>query len=57
MLCGVAVFLARDPRKDLNTGKGEPMKGYMVASSEMGTQIPITEDRREKSKGSKTFLD
>lgn len=56
-MCGVTTFLARDSRKDINTGKGNDMKGYMVASQETGSVIPITDDRRDKSRGSKTFLD
>jgi len=56
-LCGVKVFMFRDPTKDRDTGKDEKMKGYSVGSPDEGTLIPIRSDRREVSRGVRTFLD
>lgn len=56
-LCGVPVVMARDPRKDKDVDKGNDMKGFQVASLVTGSMIPITEDRREKSKGVRCILD
>lgn len=56
-LCGVAVVMARDPSKDKDVDKGNDMKGFRVASKATGTMIPLTEDRREKSKGVRCILD
>lgn len=57
-LQGVEVFLMRDPAKDKDVGKGNDLKGYMVASKESPNRmIPINTDRRDLSKGHRTFLD
>jgi len=57
-LCGVEVFMARDVTKDRDTGKDEKMKGYRVGSKEdPNTLIPIRTDRRDASRGERTFLD
>jgi len=56
-LCGVEVFMVRDPASDKDVGKGNDMKAYVVASKSTGTMIPIASDRRDRSAGSRTFLD
>lgn len=57
-LCGTEVFLCRFPGGDIDTGKGEKMKAYRVASKEAPNKlIPITADRRDKAVGNRTFLD
>ena len=56
-LAGVEVFMFRDPLKDRDTGKDEKMKGYSVGSPSEGTPILIRTDRRDVSRGVRTFLD
>lgn len=57
-LCGVEVFMARNPAKDRDTGKGEKMKAYTIGSKEQPNRIiPIHHDRRDASKGVRCFLD
>lgn len=53
-LCGVPVWMQEAGEKDI--GKGNPMKLFEILSPKQGTPIPILEDNRKESAGSKTFL-
>ena len=58
MFCGAEVFLARDPSRDKDIGKGNDMKAFRVVSANDGGKlIPLSEDRRDKSKGTRCILD
>lgn len=54
---GIEVTMARDPSKDKDTGKGNPMKAYTIYANGIGQPLRITEDRREKSKTAETVFD
>ena len=56
-LAGVEVTIARNPSKDKDTGKGNPMKAFEIRASGTGDLLRLTEDRREKSRGAKTVFD
>jgi len=57
-LCEVEVFMVRTPEKDKDVGKGNDMKTYLCASkTNPNKPIPITVDRRDLSKGTRTILD
>lgn len=53
--CGEPVFMYPDTVKD--TGKPNPMQVFAVHASKRTARIPISEDRREKSKSADTWLD
>ena len=57
MLAGIEVTMARNPSKDKDTGKGNPMKAFEIRASGTGEQMRITEDRREKSINAPTVFD
>jgi len=54
-LAGVKVWMAENGEKDI--GKPSPMKLYEIKSPTKGTRIPVTEDTRRDSIGTRTFLD
>ena len=56
-LGGVEVTIARNPAKDKDTGKGNPMKAFEIRASTTGQLLRITEDRREKSMAAPTIFD
>ena len=56
-LAGIEVTMARNPSKDKDTGKGNPMKAFEIRASGTGELMRLTEDRREKSRGAKTVFD
>ena len=56
-LGGIEVMIARNPSKDKDTGKGNPMKAFEIRASGTGHLLRITEDRREKSASAQTIFD
>lgn len=56
-LGGVEVTMSRDPKRDKDTGKGNPMKAFAIFATGVGRPLQITEDRREKSRGAQTVFD
>lgn len=56
-LGGVEVTMSRNPAKDKDTGKGNPMKAFEIRAAGMGRLLHITEDRRERSAGVPTIFD
>jgi hypothetical protein len=54
-LCGVHVIMY--PAGEKEVGKPNPMVEYVTASKSKGTRLPITEDRRDKSKQVATIFD
>ena len=53
-LAGVKAFMY--PTGEMDTGKPNPMKTYEVHSQRKGTRIPVTDDKREKSRFVTTLL-
>lgn len=53
-LCGVKVFMY--PTGEMETGKPNPMKTFDIHSRSKGTRIPVTDDKRDKSKHVTTLL-
>ena len=56
-LGGIEVTISRNPSKDKDTGKGNPMKAFEIRASGNGRLLRITEDRREKSINAPTVFD
>lgn len=56
-LGGIEVTMSRNPGKDKDTGKGNPMKAFEVRASGTGRLLRITEDRRERSLSAATIFD
>lgn len=56
-LGGVEVFLSRDESKDKDIGKGNDMKGFRVGSKAVGRRIELSNDLRDKSKGTRCMFD